>query len=339
MAQDNGYISYVNKVTDLFQIPLSYVYQPNNKTVALLLHVPLVKQEYLLNMNQYLPFPLTHNLSPNHSLMPSVGQNNILTYSGFDTFKILSQSDLASCHKMGDTHFCKGRNNLRTDMTETCLGSLYLQQGKGIQKYCKFEISAVKEQFFRFAHNNWAIATQKQFTTHQVCGKDRKPVTVVQGTTITLEPGCKIRLQLHILTADTFEEEIVETTHFCGLGTPHKSFPTSSLSNFQKQFNCSTIMAFTFLMLPILPTILNLRISMTQFQLQSLISLQIRCTVSPLYFLDYSFCICVISCIHCIAKRFMTNFNLPFPQALLRTFLRYLLHLPHMCTTNQTAWV
>ncbi len=99
-AADNGYISYVSKVTDLFQIPLSYVYQPNNKTIALLLHVPLVKEEYLLNLNQYLPFPLTHSLSPNHSLTPSVGQNDILAYSGFDTFKILSQSDLASCHKI-----------------------------------------------------------------------------------------------------------------------------------------------------------------------------------------------------------------------------------------------
>jgi len=55
-AADNGFISYVSKVTDLFQIPLSYVYQPNNKTIALLLHVPLVKQEYLLNLNQYLTF-------------------------------------------------------------------------------------------------------------------------------------------------------------------------------------------------------------------------------------------------------------------------------------------
>jgi len=96
--------------------------------------VPLVKEEYLLKMNQYLPFPLMQSLSPNHSLTPSEGQNDILAYSGFDTYKILSQLDLASCHKMGDTYFCKGRNDLRTDITETCLGSLYLQQGKGIQK-------------------------------------------------------------------------------------------------------------------------------------------------------------------------------------------------------------
>jgi len=107
-AGDNGFISYVTKITDLFQIPLSYVYQPNNKTVALLLHVPLVKPEYLLNLYQYLPFPLTQSLSPNHSLMPSVGQNDIIAYSGFDTFKILAQSDLASCHKMGGHLFLQG---------------------------------------------------------------------------------------------------------------------------------------------------------------------------------------------------------------------------------------
>ena len=233
-AADNGYISYVSKVTDLFQIPLSYVYQPNNKTIALLLHVPLVKEEYLLNLNQYLPFPLTHSLSPNHSLTPSVGQNDILAYSGFDTFKILSQSDLASCHKMGETYFCKGRNDLRTDITETCLGSLYLQQGKGIQKNCKFEITAAKEQVFRLAHNKWAIATQKQFTTHQVCGKSRKPVTVGPGTTITLDPGCKIRLQSHILTADTFEEEVIETTHFSWTWNATQIFPDLEPHQFSK---------------------------------------------------------------------------------------------------------
>jgi len=77
---------------------------------------------------------------------------------------------------MGETYFCKGRNDLRTDITETCLGSLYLQQGQGIQKNCKFEITAAKEQVFRLAHNKWAIEAQKQFTTVvQVCVKDIKP--------------------------------------------------------------------------------------------------------------------------------------------------------------------
>jgi hypothetical protein len=68
---------------------------------------------------------------------------------------------------MGTPIFARGGMIFgRTDITETCLGSLYLQQGKGIQKNCKFDITAAKEQVFRLAHNKWAIATQKQFTTH-----------------------------------------------------------------------------------------------------------------------------------------------------------------------------
>ena len=233
-ALEHGFISFITKTTDLFQIPLSYVYQPGNKTISLLLHIPFVKAEYLLNLNQYLPFPLSHNLSPNHSLTPSVGQNDILAYSGFETYKVISQSDLASCHKMGETYFCKGRNDLRTDILETCLGSLYLQQAKGVQKNCQFEIGPAKEQVFRLSHSKWAVATQKQFTTHQVCGKVRKPVTVGPGSTITLEPGCKIRLQSHILSADSFEEEIIEPTYFNWNWNTTQIFPDLAPNQFSQ---------------------------------------------------------------------------------------------------------
>ena len=210
-AKDHGFISFISKTTDLFSIPLSYIYQPGNETISLLLHIPFIKEEYLLKLNQ---FPLSHNLSPNHSLTLSLGQNDILAYSEFDTFNIISQSDLASCHKMGETYFCKGRNDLRTDITETCLGSLYLQQARGVQKNCKFEIGTAKEQVFSLSHSKWAVDPQKQFTTHQVCGKNGKPVTVGPGSTISLEPGCKIRLQSHILSADSYEEEVTEPTYF-----------------------------------------------------------------------------------------------------------------------------
>ena len=120
VALKNGFLSFVEHVTDLFQIPLSYVYQPGNETVSLILHVPFVKHENLLPMHQYLPFPLSHDLSPNHS----VGQNDILAYSGYETYKIVLQSDLAACHKMGDIFFCKGRNDLLTDIQDTCLGAI-----------------------------------------------------------------------------------------------------------------------------------------------------------------------------------------------------------------------
>ncbi len=70
----------------------------------------------------------------------------------------------------GGQLFCKGRNDLRTDITETCMESLYLQQGKGIQKNCKFEIGAARKQAYGLPQRKWTIATQKEFTTLQVSG-------------------------------------------------------------------------------------------------------------------------------------------------------------------------
>jgi hypothetical protein len=185
-------------------------------------------------MHQYLPFPLSHDLSPNHSVTPAVGQNDVLAYSGYETYKIVSQSDLAACHKMGETYFCKGRNDLRTDIQETCLGALFLQQPKGIQKYCKFEIQQAKEQVFRLAYNKWSIATQQQYTTHTVCGKNRRPVVIGPGAIITLNPGCKVRLQMHILTADSLEEIDIEPTYFTWNWNASQIFPDLAPSQFSQ---------------------------------------------------------------------------------------------------------
>ena len=233
-ATKNNLISFVKQTTDLFQIPLSYVYQPGNETVSLILHVPFVKQENLLQMHQYLPFPLSHDLSPNHSVTPAVGQNDILAYSGYETYKIVSQSDLAACHKMGEVYFCKGRNDLRTDIQQTCLGALFLQQPKGIQSQCKFEIQNAKEQVFKLAYNKWSVATQKQYTTHMVCNKNRRPLIIGPGAIVTLNPGCKVRLETHILTADAFEEVEIEPTYFTWNWNASQIFPDLAPTQFSQ---------------------------------------------------------------------------------------------------------
>ncbi len=66
---------------------------------------------------------------------------------------------------MGETNFWKGRSDLCTDIQETCLGALFLQQPKGIQRYYKFEIQTQTEQVFRLAYDKWSVATQQQYIT------------------------------------------------------------------------------------------------------------------------------------------------------------------------------
>ena len=196
--------------------------------------VPFTYPQFLLQMHQYLPFPLSHNLSPNHSLTPVVGQYDILAYNGEETFKLVSQSDLTACHRMGDTYFCKGRNDLRTDILETCQGSLFLQQSNGVQKYCKFEINPAKEQVFKLSYNKWAVSTQMQYTTHMICPKNRQPIIIGPGAMVDLKPGCKVRLQKHILTADNIEETQIEPTYFNWSWNASNIFPAMEPHQFSE---------------------------------------------------------------------------------------------------------
>ena len=115
-AKQNSYQSFASHISDLFQIKASFVFQPHNLTFNILLHVPLVKPEFLLSLHQYIPFPLPQDFSANHSLTPSVGNADILAFGDMNTFKIVSQSDTTTSHQLGDTYFCKERNVLQTRM-------------------------------------------------------------------------------------------------------------------------------------------------------------------------------------------------------------------------------
>jgi hypothetical protein len=187
--------SFVNHISDLYQLEASFVYQPFNKTFNIILHVPFVKHEYLLELHQYVPFPLSQNFASNHSLTPKVGDKDILAFGHMNTFKILSSTDLSACHRMGATYFCTGRNVLQTKMETTCLGSIFARHLSGMKTFCEFELTPRTEQVFELSKNNWQIFSTNYFTTTKVCPTSISPVTISHSTTMKLEPGCKMLLQ------------------------------------------------------------------------------------------------------------------------------------------------
>ena len=85
-AAKHNYISFNNHISDLFQIEASFVFEPKNKTFNIILHVPFVKPGYMLTLHQYLPFPLSQDFANNHSLIPSVGEKDILAFGFMNTF-------------------------------------------------------------------------------------------------------------------------------------------------------------------------------------------------------------------------------------------------------------
>jgi hypothetical protein len=208
VAANSDMLSFVHKPSDLFLVETSYVYKPDEKTFVLVLHVPLVTPHNLMPLYEFIPLPIYFNFSSNITVMPDVGPNNMIAVGHSESYQLLSSSDLQNCNKMGETFFCKGRNVLLTDLTKTCLGSLYLTDHTNIQTKGKFTVDGAQEKIFRLDSHTYVVYSLGKISTNQVCPKG-KSITAVQissGQTIRINPSCYIWTMDHIITADDSEE-------------------------------------------------------------------------------------------------------------------------------------
>jgi hypothetical protein len=138
----------ISAPSDLFQIDVSYFYKSRINEFNIFLHVPLVNPSKLLKFFQFIKFPLAQNLGSNLTIMPNIVQD-LLAIGQDHQFNFLSQSDLNSCTQYGTTYLCKGRDVLRKDLDNTCLGSYYLENIDAIHSKCKFDLILPQSTFSR----------------------------------------------------------------------------------------------------------------------------------------------------------------------------------------------
>jgi hypothetical protein len=208
IAENSELLSFIHQPSDLFLVETSYVYKPDEKLFVLVMHVPLVAPQNLMQLHEFIPLPVHFNFSGNVSVTPEVGNDNMIAVGHSQSYQIISSSDLQTCNKMGDTYFCKGRNVLLTDLTKTCLGALYLANAKDIQDRCKFSIGGAQEKIFRLDSNTYVVYSLGKINTNHVCPK-AKSISAIQissGQTVRVNPSCYVRTMDHIITADDSEE-------------------------------------------------------------------------------------------------------------------------------------
>jgi hypothetical protein len=201
-------LSFIHKPSDLFLVETSYIYKPDEKTLVLILHVPLVTLHNLMPLFEFIPLPVYFNFSSNVTVTPEVGPNNMIAVGHSESYQLLSSSDLQECNKLGDTYFCKGRNVLLKDLTKTCLWALYLADHMNIQIKCKFTIDGAQEKIFCLDSLTYVVYSLGKISTNQVYPK-AKSISAVQipsGQTIRVNPSCYIRTMDHIITADDSKE-------------------------------------------------------------------------------------------------------------------------------------
>ena len=72
----------------------------------------------------------------------------------------------------------------------------------------------MKEQVFQLSRNKWQVYSMTSFSTTVVCDRTVKPIMIDFSTIIELDPGCKLRLQSHLLYAEHEDEITMSPMHF-----------------------------------------------------------------------------------------------------------------------------
>ena len=175
----------ITKPSDLFQLETSYLH--TNKTLTLILHVPMVAEENKLNLLQFIPFPLSQSLGANPTVTPKVDQD-LIAVGKDHQYKLLGHTDLAGCTQLGLNFLCEGRSVLKTDIEESCLGALYLHNLQGVLKHCQFQLGKTKETVFQTGPTQWLVSAPQQFSSIIQCERSHETIIINLVSTITVNP-------------------------------------------------------------------------------------------------------------------------------------------------------
>ena len=187
-----------------------------------MLQVPCIKSKALLKIFKYLPFPITlpftpkaHDMTirqsldrqymynlPQQQLDAIFDQNNLdhtqypkalfitdktdlIAIGADNSFQILSQMYLANCVQRNHFYLCDRKTVVQTDLTESCLSSLYFRQEEGVGKDSKFERRPVQEIVYQLTDTEHLVYSPVLQTSSIICrNNSRETVYLDQSTRI-----------------------------------------------------------------------------------------------------------------------------------------------------------
>jgi hypothetical protein len=70
-------------------------------------------------------------------------------------------------------------------------------------RYCDFQIQPADELVLKLDLNDYLVYTNKQLVTEKFCGKQHKTISIKEGTQITIDKDCQIKLEQHQIYGET----------------------------------------------------------------------------------------------------------------------------------------
>ncbi len=225
VAKERGYHLMPERISDYFQIEVSYLRKGDD--ILIMMHVPCIIHDQLLTVYKYVPLPfpipkflttdsatiadLISGRSSNRSQIDRqdmdaliiIPEMEMIAVGRSDKFKVLSQADLAACIKRNKIYLCEKHQVLHTNLQASCLGSIYSNYEQGIKENCKLERRKLKETVYQLSPTDHLVFTPQPYNAKIECRNGSSfPVYLTQVHKLTVPEDCKINLKSHTITSD-----------------------------------------------------------------------------------------------------------------------------------------
>jgi hypothetical protein len=118
-------------------------------------------------------------------------------------YKILTQGDLAACIKRNRVYLCEKHQVLHTELANSCLGSIFDRNVKGVTENCKLERKRLRETVYQLSATDHILFTPTPYTTQITCKNGTHyPLYLAQTTKIHIPEECRVKLHSHYIQSD-----------------------------------------------------------------------------------------------------------------------------------------
>ena len=225
---------------DYFQLETSYIHSSDQ--ILILIHVPCSSVDNIFTIYKYIPFPfpvipypldsnfslstiqelvnLEHQISPSQPMGLTIRADSDLIAIGRTKnlkqyYVILTTADLDACYSRSHTFICEHHQVVRSDMTGTCLGSLFVQDPEGIEGNCRIERKPLRETVYQLSSTDHLVFSPVPLTTQVQCNNGTYfPLKLKATSRITIPHGCSVHLTNHTIHSDFTLRIQPEAIHF-----------------------------------------------------------------------------------------------------------------------------
>ena len=265
IAADEHFHNQAEKLSDYYQIEVTY--SRTDDDIVVMVHVPCIKTRKLLTIYRYLPFPIpipftpkSHDLTISQSLkfqelqLSKANYEDIFDQKDLDhpqipealfitdttdmiaidddrNFQVLTQTDLANCVQRNHVYLCDKQHVVKHDLTDTCLGSLYLRTEEGVRKHCKFERKPIQEMVYQLTDTEHLVYSPTLQTAIIICkNQSSETVHIDMTTKITVPENCYVKLLKHTITSTATNKISAPPLSYAWAWDPF-TLPSTTLDN------------------------------------------------------------------------------------------------------------